>query len=214
FITAYRAALARGAVTNVSEEERAFDISVNGVEGRVRVDAAGFPERFVPARGHPIDFAAFEGAPAVPEVAGAPEGPEEGRVVSSAPVKPAEAGRHIGFKPRIPAAVAGLALRSLRAERLVFATASGALTGRGVTATYGGRERRVTVQESRSPTPAYAFRSGLTVGGSPIPRAPKLALHVGSDGAIGQFRAGQLFITIRAADAAVVVEAASALVRP
>lgn len=212
FLRAYQEALAAGRVADVSETGRSFSISVDGVAGVVELGADDLPESFTPRGGQPIRFARFAITEAVPALSAPPTtAPAAGSIVGKETTTLAGAARRAGFRPLAPDELAGLPRRQLLLERLATADPQGALVGNGVAALYSDGRRFVAVRQSRSPAPAYGFIGGLTAGGNPVPRSPRIDVRREGTETLGQFRLGAVYVAIRGSDEALVVAAAREL---
>jgi len=212
FLQAYEEALAAGRVEGVSEARRSFSIRVDGVAGVVELGANDLPESFTPSSGPIIRFARFAVTEAVPAVSAPPVTTSaSGSIVGTETTTLAAAVRRAGFRPLAPEELGGLPLRQLLLERLATADPQGALVGSGVAALYSDGTRFIAVRQSRSPAPAYGFVGGRTAGGNPIPRSPRIDVRRRGVEALGQFRLGSIYVSIRASDEALVVAAAREL---
>lgn len=212
FLQAYEDALAAGRVEEVSEARRSFSIRVDGVTGVVELGADDLPESFTPRGGPTIRFARFAVTEAVPAVSAPPvEDPPRGSIIGKETTTVAAATKRVGFRPLAPARLSGLPLQQVLLERLATADPQGALVGSGVAVLYSDGDRFIAVRQSRSPAPAYGFVGGLTGGGNPIPRSPRIDVRGQGAEALGQFRLGDVYVAIRASDEALVVTAARAL---
>jgi len=212
FLLAYQDALATGRIEEVSEARRSFSIRVDGVAGVVELGADDLPESFTPLGEPSIRFARFAVTETVPAVSAPPvTAPASGSIVGKETTTVAAATRRAGFRPLAPQELAGLPLQQLLLERLATADRRGATAGSGVAALYSYGTRFVAVRQSRSPAPAYGFVRGLTAGGNPVPRSPRIDVRRQGAEALGQFRVGAVYLAIRASDEALVVTAAREL---
>ncbi|HEX7168594.1 MAG TPA: hypothetical protein VF230_16555 [Acidimicrobiales bacterium] len=214
FLQAYDDALAAGRVEEVSEARRSFAIRADGVAGVVELGADDLPESFTPRGGRTIRFARFAVTEAVPAVSAPPAtASASGSIVGKETTTLAAATRRAGFRPLAPEELAGLPLRRLLLERLATADPQGALVGNGVAALYSDGTRFIAVRQSRSPAPAYGFVGGLTAGGNPVPRNPRVDVRRQGTEALGQFRLGDVYVAIRASNETLVVSAVRELRR-
>lgn len=212
FLRAYERALAGGRVANVSESRRSFTIQVGDVSGVVALDENDLPRSFTPRGGRPIRFARFVVTQAIPSAAAPPPtSPQTGSIISKEALTVTAATERAGFRPFAPARLAGLTRRQLLLERLATSDPQGALVGAGVAALYSDGRRFVAVRQSRSPAPAYDFVGGRTAGGNPVPENPRLDVQRQAAEYLGQFRLGDLYLSIRASDQALVINAAREL---
>ena len=148
-----------------------------------------------------------------------PSGPVAGGVVSERDVTLNAAARLLDGRGRLPGRqIAGLQLSRVVAQGLTRTLADGSRqSGVGLELAYGGaRSEFVEIQQAVRPEPAYGFAEGrLTFSFAPIPEgAVVLSVPEPQDGALwmGQLRAGDVFLTIRASRRDLVVDAARSLV--
>jgi hypothetical protein len=214
FLKAYREALAGGSVSQVSEARRSFAIRTRDLHGVVVLGADDLPTRFTPRGGRAIRFERFAATNAVP-VSPPPAGQRggDGSVISKQATSLAQASAVVGFKVLGPSRLAGLKRQQVILERLAAEGSDGAVVDSGVSILYSDGRRFIALRQARTPAPAYGFSRGLTQGGNPIPRSPRLDLRTGPGERIGQFRLGARFVTIRASNPDLVIEAAAQLSR-
>jgi hypothetical protein len=148
-----------------------------------------------------------------------PAGPSAGRIESEREVSLAEANAVLGGAARWPGrAVDGLALTTVRAQAISREFPDGRrLRMSGVELVYGDpREDYVEIRQARSPEPAYGFAEGrLTFDFAPIPPAGRVLLTrlgpLGKPLWLGQLVDGPAYLTIRATQRDLVVNAARSL---
>lgn len=212
FLKAYREALATGSVSQVSEAQRSFTIRTDDLDGVVVLGSDDLPTQFTPRGGRAVRFERFAATDAVPASRPrASEGGGDGSVISKQATSLDQAARAAGFKVLGPNRLAGLARRQVILERLAAAGSDGAVVDSGVSVLYSDGLRFISLRQARTPAPAYGFSRGLTQGGNPIPRSPRLDLRTAAGETLGQFRLGDRFITIRASNPELVISAASQL---
>lgn len=209
FAAAYRDALLRGSVTEVSEATRSFEIISGQLKARVVLGKDDLPRAFTPAGGRTIEIAQFstgtaEPSPRLRDRSGA----AVAAVISRTQTTVERSARETGLRVLAPAELAGLPRRAVTLERLAAQTRDGTFVGSGVTVRYSHGARDLAVHQARFPSPAYGFSRGLTAGGNPVPRAPKLDLRIENGVARGQFRLGAAFVTVAAAEPDLVTAAA------
>lgn len=148
-----------------------------------------------------------------------PAGPVAGRVESEQEATLDEAARLLAGSGRWPGReIGGLQLGRVVAQTLSRTLADGSRqTGAGLALTYGDTSGElVEIRQAMVPEPAYGFVEGrLTSSFAPIPEgAVALSVPEPQDGGLwmGQLRAGDVFLTIRASRRELVLDAARSLV--
>lgn len=220
FVASYRQALAEESTRVVSTARRVLAIDSPGFVGEVELDDNYLPKIVRPRGGRPRSLALFT----VDDRRPIAEPPERVtgvgvRVAASRSVTPAEARRQSGIAPLAPAgAVDDLPLTAVYVQQLLTRVAHGSLNAPGIELVYGDTAMRfVRLRQARAPAAVYGFRGGLTIGGNPVPLAPRLDLRKIEEGRssrwVGQFRTGRLFVTIDGSSRELVINAGRLLVR-